>query len=244
MEPLGNKAYVAHKTYTSSWEWTKERSKYHFDYTRRDQPGEYYFPLGRFEGDWSEDLAQALDTEKTTSTWATRSHGMYYDKITGTAVNSPMIPQEEYDLVKAGYSTDLKLTDVVERIKIGPSILKMFEYFELEDPWVRLHVQQPGQMFNYHIDKLYDRTDDPDNVVRIVVFLADWLPGQFYQYGTLPLSHWKAGDVHTFSWRDVPHATANASRGVRPILFMTGQKTEKTRELLANSTALTVHTLA
>ena len=238
---LGKKEYMNHANYTSSWEWTKERSKYHFDYTRRDQPGEYYFPLGRFEGDWSEDLAQALAKDKTSITWATRAHGMYYDKITGTAVNSPMIPQEEYDLTTAGYKADLKLTDVVERIEIGQSLLKMYEYFALEDPWVRLHIQKPGQMFNLHIDKLYDRTNDPERVIRIVVFLADWEPGQFYQYGTFIISHWKAGDTHTFNWRDVPHATANASRNIRPSLIMTGLKTDKTREILSKSNANTIH---
>jgi len=243
MEPLGKKEYMTHDKYVSSWEWTKERSRYHFDYTRRDQPGDYYFPLGRFEGDWSDDLKQASITETASITWATRAHGMYYDKITGTAINSPMIPQEEYDLVNAGYKPDLKLTDVVERVKIGPTLLKMYQYFELEDPWVRLHIQKPGQMFNLHIDKLYDRTNEPERVIRMVVFLADWEPGQFYQYGTYNLSHWKNGDIHTFNWRDVPHATANASRSPRPTLIMTGLKTDRTRELLANSNSSSIHKL-
>jgi hypothetical protein len=105
-------------------------------------------------------------------------------------------------------------------------------------------MQKPGQMFNLHIDKLYERSpDDHEKISRIVVFLADWSPGQFFCHGTHNMSHWRAGDVFTFDWPNVPHASANASRELRPTLMMTGLKTARTRELLARSTAETVHSL-
>jgi len=43
---------------------------------------------------------------------------------------------------------------------------------------------------------------------------------------------WRAGDIHTFDWQNLPHATANASLTPRPMLVVTGVKTEKTRQLL------------
>lgn len=235
---IGMKDY---EDYTSSWEWTRERSKYHFDYTRHDQPGEWFFPLGRFANDFYAEVAEAMTKEKTAITWATRKYSPYYDKADGTRVQSEMIEQEENDLRTAGYAVDLPLTDVVEAPEIGPEITRMYEYFGLKDLWVRLHIQQPGQMFNLHIDKLYGRSEDPDETARIVINLSDWEPGQFYQYGTFTYSHWRAGDAHTFDWANVPHATANASRSARPTLIMTGTKTDRTREILAMSNASTVH---
>jgi hypothetical protein len=89
-------------------------------------------------------------------------------------------------------------------------------------------------MFNLHIDKLQERCpDNPERVIRMTIMLADWQPGQFYSYGNYTYSHWKAGDVHIFDWANVPHATANASRYMRPVLQVTGLKTEKTRQMLA-----------
>lgn len=232
-----------YQDYTSSWEWTRERSRYHFDYARRDQPGEWYFPLGRFSGDWSQDLAAAVEREKTAITWATRKYSPYFDQPDGTRVQSEMLTQEENDLREAGYDVNLALTDVIEKNEIGPTLLKMYDFFALDDAWVRLHIQQPGQMFNLHIDKLYSREGGPDDVVRIVVHLTDWEPGQFYQYGTYTLSHWQAGDVHTFDWANVPHATANAGRSARPTLIMTGTKTDRTREILSAARADSVYNI-
>jgi len=57
----------------------------------------------------------------------------------------------------------------------------------------------------------------------------------------LILSHWRAGDAHTFDWANVPHATANASRSPRPTLIMTGTKTDRTHEVLSQSNADRVH---
>jgi hypothetical protein len=226
--------------YHSSWEWTRQHSQWHFDYTRHDQTGEWWQPLGRFQGDWSQDLSLTEDTKAIT--WATRKDSPYYQRPDGTFEQSRMLAQEENDLRDIGAPVDLSLTDVAEQASLGPVLTKMYRYFELEDPWVRLHLQQPGQMFNLHIDKLYDRCpEDPDRIVRIMVMLSDWEPGHFYCFGTQNISHWRAGDIHTFSWRDVPHATANAGRTVRPLLIMTGLATERTREILAQASADSVY---
>jgi hypothetical protein len=51
---------------------------------------------------------------------------------------------------------------------------------------------------------------------------------------------WRAGEVHVFDWKNVPHCTANASSHPRAVLQMTGLKTERTREILENSNPLNI----
>lgn len=229
--------------YTSSWQWTKDHSRYHFDWTRRDQPGEWFTPLGRFQGDWSAELAEA-EKNTETITWATRKYSPYFTEPDGTKHQSSMLRQEEHDLENIGASTDQPLTDIKEIHQLGPVLTRMSEYFGIKDPWVRLHIQKPGQMFHLHIDKLWDWCpDDPEQVVRMVVNLTDWEPGHFYSYGTCVLTHWRAGDVHLFDWPNVPHATANAGLTSRPTMIMTGVKTSRTRDLLSAATADSVYVI-
>lgn len=226
------------QSYDSSWEWTRAHSKYHFDYTQRDLAGEWFTPLGRFEGEWSTETADACNRALDPITWATRKYSPYYDQEDGTRLQSDMLRQEEHDLQTIGAPVDLKLTDVVELPDFAPVFQRMVDTVGLNDPWCRLHIQRPGQMFNLHIDKLYDRSPEhPEDTFRCVVHLTDWEPGQFYCYGTYTMSHWRAGDIHTFDWPNVPHATANASRNTRPTLIMTGLKTDRTREFLAKANA-------
>jgi len=218
--------------YESSWEWTVEKSKYHFDNTVRDQPGEWFTQLGQMHGDWSDELSVYMDKAKPI-TWETRKESPYYKREDGSYETSNMVEQENNDLEIAGFGKDLELTDVIEREDLSDTFIKMYEYWGIDNPWVRLHLQRPGQMFNLHIDKLYDRyPEDPSQIVRIVVNLTDWQPGQFYSYGTHNMSHWSAGDVHLFDWQNIPHATANCSREVRPTMMITGVKTERTQTLL------------
>jgi hypothetical protein len=212
--------------YDSSWQWCVDHSRYHFDDSRQDQSGEWFQVLGRFVGNWSAEVAQA---QGKPITWATRK---FYGNDDDTV--SPMLAQEENDLRTTGAPVDLELTDAVFDISAYPTLTRMSEYFGLEDPKIRMHYQQPGQMFNLHIDKLQERCpDNPEQVIRMTVMLEDWRPGQFYLFGTHTYSHWRAGDVHVFDWANVPHATANASRHMRPTLQVTGLKTEKTQQMLA-----------
>lgn len=217
--------YKNQDDYDSSWQWCVDHSKYHFDNQRVDQTGEWFQILGRFTGNWAGEVAQA---QGKPITWATRK---FYSNDDDTV--SPMLTQEENDLRNTGAPVDLELTDAVFDISAFPTLTKMSEYFGIEDAKIRMHYQQPGQMFNLHIDKLQERCpDDPERVIRMSVMLTDWEPGQFYLYGTNTYSGWRAGEVHIFDWANVPHATANASRSMRPVLQITGLKTDKTRQML------------
>ena len=223
--------------YSSSWDWSVERSQYHFDYTKKDQPGDWFQVLGRFVGDWSNELDLVAQNTKPI-TWATRK--IYRDKYKV----SNMLAQEEADLTVSGAPVDLQLTDINDYLEDMPMLMAMGDFFGLENIKRRVHYQLPGQMFNYHIDKLWDRCpEDPDRIVRITVNLTDWLPGQFVMYGTGLHSHWHAGDIHIFDWKNVPHATANASKAARPTLQLTGLKTDRTREILAVANENSIYNL-
>jgi hypothetical protein len=221
--------------YQSSWDWTVAHSRWHFDNTRHDQPGEWFWMLGRMMGDWSKELESAEQLPMQSITWATRKNTPYYRRADGSFEQSSMLEQEEYDLESSGAGRDLELSDVVEHDDFAPVFDRMVNFWGIQDPWCRLHIQRPGQMFNLHIDKLWDRCpEDPEQVCRIMIFLKDWEPGQFFSYGTCVLSHWKAGDAMTFDWANVPHASANAGRSTRPVLMITGLKSDRTRSLLAS----------
>lgn len=209
--------------HTSSWEWCKQRSEYHFNNSVHDQAGEWVHHVGRFVGSWQHEIDQAIEQTHSV-TWSNRKN------YQGQQRSSDMLTQELHDLDLAGAPRDLVLTDRVDDLKPYPTLWRMVQYFGLDACRSQLHVQRTGQMFNMHIDKLYEYAQDPDQVFRFVVMLADWEPGQFYCYGTYQYTHWQAGDFHWFRWPHVPHATANASRLARPTLQITGRATEITRQ--------------
>jgi hypothetical protein len=216
--------------YDSSWQWTVDHSKYHFDKWHKDQPGEWFQVLGRFQGDWQAEIDDIKDKAAPIN-WETRK---FYGKDDNRY--SPMLAQEEKDIAIVGGDPKMPITHMWDDFDSYPVLKKMSEYFAIEDPKVRVHAQKLGDMFNMHIDKLWDRDpENPDNIIRMTIMLEDWEPGQFYMYGNLVYDRWRAGDVHIFDWANVPHATANASRKIRPTLQITGLKSQRTRELLAQA---------
>jgi hypothetical protein len=99
----------------------------------------------------------------------------------------------------------------------------------------RIHVQQPGEVWNLHIDKLQKWSpEDPTKIGRYFVQLTDWQPGQFWEYGNHHWNQWRAGDVSTFDWANMPHSTANAGHHPRVTFQLTGVITDQTRRFLAS----------
>jgi hypothetical protein len=97
----------------------------------------------------------------------------------------------------------------------------------------RIHVQMPGEVWNLHLDKLEKWNPDyPSSVMRIQIALTDWEQGHFWSYGNYNHQQWRAGDVTTFDWRNLPHCTANAGHNPRVTLQLTGIITEKTTEFI------------
>lgn len=230
-----NKTLTNPDDYESSWEWAMSNSEYHFDNSIQDQDGDWLTTLGRFENpaQWQAERDKLVHAGKSII-WKTRKYFGDEEK------ESPMLKQEEYDIEQGGGDpSELELTNMVDNFNDYPILQKMVDYFDLEGvdkkKKYRAHVQMTGQMFNLHIDKLWEwNLEDPESVCRIGIFLDDWQPGQFLMYGNL-MYQWKAGDAFVFDWANTPHATANASNHPRPMLLLTGIKTDRTREIIANA---------
>jgi hypothetical protein len=209
----------------SSWEETKKRSQYHFDNQHFDPCQDRVIRLGFIEPCWQQELADIVENSRA-ATWRTRG-------AAGKSRPEEELAAEDYDLEREGYGRDYVITNL--NWSIPPVLQHIADQFALDDAMTRIHVQQPGQVWNLHLDKLEKwNPDDPDSVIRIQLQLTDWQPGQFWSYGNYCHSQWLAGDVTTFDWQNIPHATANASHYPRVTLQVTGVKTAATAEFLAS----------
>jgi hypothetical protein len=208
---------------SSSWDETRRRSTYHFNNKIFDPEQDRVIRLGLIKPCWQQELSDII-TNSQSATWRTRG-------AAGKSRPEAELAAEEYDLERAGYGADHVITNL--NWAIPPVLQRIADRFALDDVMVRIHVQQPGQVWNYHLDKLEKWCpEDPDSVLRVQIQLTDWQPGQFWNYGNYCHSQWVAGDVTTFDWQNIPHATANASHHARVTLQITGIITAETRKFL------------
>ena len=207
----------------SSWDETKKRTCYHYDNKKIDPLYDTVTNLGNFVPCWQQELDKIIK-ESNSATWRTRGQA-------GKSRPETELAAEEYDLDRAGYGKNYKITNL--NWDIPPVLQRISDLFALDDAMTRIHVQVPGQVWNLHLDKLEKwAPDKPDSVLRVQIQLTDWEPGQFWSYGNYHHSMWSAGDVTTFNWQHVPHATANAGLKPRVTLQVTGVQTERTRDFL------------
>ena len=210
----------------SNWELSRARSTYHFDAKKIDQAQDVVTYLGHIEPTWAQDLKDIVANARP-ATWATRGY-----KGKGIAAPAEDLAAEEYDLTSHGMSPDLPISHLNWRIP--ESLQRISDELALTDCMDRIHVQQPGEVWNLHIDKLQKwDPDHPEMVMRIMIQLTDWQPGQFWTYGNYHYSQWRAGDVTTFDWANIPHATANAGFNPRATFQLTGIRTAATMDYLA-----------
>jgi hypothetical protein len=207
----------------SSWDTTKPRSRYHFDNKTVDPQYDTVISLGSFISCWQSELDTIINQSRS-ATWRTRGQ-------VGNSRPESELAAEEYDLERAGYDKNYEITNL--NWTIPPVLQRIADLFALDDSMTRIHVQMPGQVWNLHLDKLEKwNPADPDSVLRVQIQLTDWAPGQFWSYGNYQHSMWSAGDVTTFDWQNVPHATANAGLEPRVTLQVTGVQTEHTGNFL------------
>ncbi len=211
----------------SNWDNLKPRTSYHFNPFKNDPAYDAMRYAGRFEGDWSRELLDAVATSKEI-TWRNRN------PIDGTNKD---IESEEYDLVRSGADADMPLTNL--EYNIAPVFQRMTDALALtggdkEAIQSRIHVQHPGQVWNLHIDKLEKwNIQDPHSVYRFMVMLNDWEPGHFISYGNFVHTGYRAGQIYSFDWYNVPHCTANAGHGPRCTLLVTGVASDATLKLFS-----------
>ena len=211
----------------SDWELTKKRSQYHFDTTIMDPRWDTVHHLGNIKIDWATELQSVIDNA-TPVTWRTR--GKENDPLKRPDQD---YDREEYDLERIGMGKDYIVTNL--SYELPPVLQRIADQFALDNSMARIHVQTPGQVWNLHLDKLEKwMPADPTQVVRYFVQLTDWQPGHFWSYGNYMWSGWRAGDVSTFDWLNVPHSTANAGHTPRATLQVTGVITDQTRNFLTS----------
>ena len=211
----------------SSWDTTKSRSTYHFDPQRRDQPRDVLTYLGCLPNTWAGDLDHIV-ADSQPATWATRGY-----KGQGVPPPTEELAAEQYDISRVGADPDMIISHM--NWNLPQSLQRIADAFALTDCMARIHVQRPGELWNLHIDKLQKWSpNDPSKVMRIFVQLTDWQPGQFWEYGNYHWNQWRAGDVSTFDWANIPHATANAGHHARVTLQLTGIRTSETLDFLSN----------
>jgi hypothetical protein len=224
------------KIMQSSWDETRARSRYHFDPTRMDPMYDTVNYLGQFAPCWTTELADII-TESKPATWATRGYK-------GPDIPPPRedLAAEEYDLARIGADTDMTVSNI--GWNIPPVLERISRLFGFADTMNRLHVQWPGQVWTQHIDKLQKWSpEDPDQVMRVMIQLTDWQPGHYWSYGNYTHQGWQAGDVTTFDWQNVPHATANAGHVPRVTFQITGVITDQTRDFLRRLRSRSPYTL-
>ena len=209
----------------SSWESTKEKIKYHFDNFKNDPQVDKVDYLGNIKGDWSKELVDIIKDSKS-ATWETRGY-----KGEGVLPPREDLEAEEYDLENTGYRKDHKITHI--NWDLPPALKKISGLFGLDDCMERIHVQMPGEVWNLHLDKLQKwAPETPWMIMRVQIALTDWEPGHFWSYGNYNHQQWRAGDVTTFDWQNLPHSTANAGHNPRVTLQLTGVITSQTNEFL------------
>lgn len=211
----------------SNWDKTAPRTNYHFDAFKNDPAYDSMRYIGKFEGDWQQELQQTIDNSNAI-TWRTRN------PIDGPSKD---IEAEELDLERTGAGKDLVVTNL--EYELLPVFQRMTDALHLnagdkKTVQSRVHVQFPGQVWNIHIDKLEKwQMDNPHSVYRFMIMLNDWEPGHFIQYGNFIHTHYRAGEIYSFDWYNTPHCTANAGRGPRCTLLVTGVATEATHRLFS-----------
>jgi len=196
---------------TKDWEYLKERSKYHFRSDVVDPKFDTVTKVGKIPVTWTQEDLDFLEVNS--------------QRLMGAE------QEKDYDLENKGFIAGHVKINVSQQLP--KSLREVEKAFCLEDGWSKIVIQKPGQLWPLHMD-LLERfcPEDPSRVVRYVIHLTSWKPGQFWAYGNYQYAHWKAGDVTTFNWQDLPHCTANAGYHTRMTLQITGLRTDRSEDYI------------
>lgn len=217
------------KNFTSNWEYCKTLSTYHFDKWREDD-NKYYAFLGRFVGNWKQDLEYLKSNAKLK---------LHKDRPWTGQGENPLLEQEKNDHVIYGGNEDYSPYWHITTAQVKencPNFLKMVEFFNLKKHTFGVHMQKPGQYLHIHIDKFQQRNpSDTTKIIRLHINLEDYDLSQFIGYGNDIVSHWKAGDIIMEDWANVPHSYHNAGKQPNCWLGITGVVSGDTEEIIRNS---------
>ena len=220
----------------SRWEYTKNRSSWHFDNLRPPEPGaDSYTAVCRFDADFSDAIEQCTP-RAIVSSWSTRNQ----EKVTGELYSASA---EEQDLMQAGADPKQQIFARTMAHDV-PVFQRISDWLGIEDAMITFHNQTTGQMLHTHIDNFAGRPErknsfietdldkNPGIMRRFVIMLSDWQLGQIFQIGNANWSQWRAGECITWEWQNMPHSTANMGWHPRPMLQITGYTTDQTQQRL------------
>jgi len=206
------------------YEYRQQFSQWHFDPWQSDNPNLLIENFATIVGDWEHELESMktvglkgkMDEFRKKATGEAEQWGNTYDRYYSI---------QDYDPIK------------------HPTIKRIAESFGLDNYSVKVHLQKPGQMSSWHLDKGMAGNDGADSqafkdkaeqLMRVFVMLNDWSFGQMMQFGNTTMTHWRKGQCMFFRWQDLPHCTANCGHDNRWLMHVTGIRSDKFNKLLAS----------
>lgn len=232
---------MAFKDYEDRIGFLKSISPYHFDRFAKEAPP--FAILGRFVGaDWSKELAK-LD--------AVAQNFGFREMSSNSKKRGYLNAQFDHSVTGDGFYPPNQICfrttpeDAISPEKT-PVLWKIVRWFGMEPSSClpRIHIQDPGQVFPFHVDGLTKNRDTkdlnermqerPGDFARIQVQLQDWVWGHVWACGNHYWTQWRAGEIMYHPWWIVPHGTANCSFAPRYSLQITGQVTDVTLQRLAS----------
>lgn len=135
-------------------------------------------------------------------------------------------PKEYQRWLKVGHPAECLVINTYSQPQIMPQWAHdlLLHWPQYRDFGISFHKFNPGQYFPDHVD-IYGKYREKfnveiKNIIRILVYLEDWYPGQINTMEDLMSSNWKAGDW--IGWTgETRHGAANFGDHPRYALTIT-----------------------
>lgn len=179
----------------------KKYELYHFDKNLPDDNDIVFKP--KFRGQWLDELDNfsPQQYEYNFERESTRMNWQHW-------VNIGYNPNSMSARMPVDKKIHKKISKIVDHIPFDESVSTQTYITE----------QKPMQHIPYHVDMLgtfNDGLNDQKKIAklgyRVLVFLTDWWPGEFMQWGNTTITKWKSGDILGWPAMKYPHGTANVS---------------------------------
>lgn len=176
------------------------------------------------------------DLEYIKVTWNNQSISSIRNHVenSGNEESLEVMRNQENDKIKAGIDI-FKSMYHVKQVENNSIWVEIAKFYPLDNPLVRLHIQFPGDVTQWHTDifapfhnllpsETNIKVDDIGKdmgVRRILIALDDWDWGQCFMFGADIWHQWKSGDAIYWDY-GVPHCAANMGFTPRISLSITG----------------------
>lgn len=204
---------------TPLFDFAKKQKLYHFNHDQADDNDIVFKP--KFKGEWTEEIDrfQGKPNFFDTNRKFTRMQLEEWNNL-------------EYDIEKS-FFFKMQPNDTTPKIK---NMIDSVPFDQTENIQSVITEQRPGQYIPYHMDLLASSNIETEKVLsrgmRIIIFLTDWMPGEFMMWGTTTIQKWKAGHILGWPAAKYPHGTANVSHHAGYRARLSGLATQETRDWL------------